>query len=194
MTKWSMLKGFLIAGVMFSLSLNQLSCSGGGSDGPPINPNPCPNGISVVQIGETEVNNQADSADDISWRIPEDQCTKLQIVATLRSDGTVFGEPNGDAFDLFSFILPTEGTYNFELSELTAFNLDLELYTRESFTVSNQIPGVNYFSSPVDAPSEGNIEFFSAPLKPGVEYFIQVRAYDTDDINFNYSVFIEKTQ
>jgi hypothetical protein len=175
----------VIFGMLLLFFLSPVSCD------KDKDPDPCPNGTTVDQTGEFEPNNQADSANLITFWIPEDPCTTLQITGRIRSDGSVFGGPNGDAFDLFSFILSNEGTYDFELSEITTFDLDLELFTRESFS-GNRIPGVNYFSSTINAPSEGNIEFFTATLRPGVEYFIQVRAWDTDDFSFSYSVFVEQ--
>jgi hypothetical protein len=180
---------FLFLGIMLIISCTLLGC-GGSED---LSLSHCPNGTTTNQLRESEPNNQADIANDLAFWVPEDTCTKLQIMGDLRSNGSALGGPNGDAFDLYSFILSTEGTYDFELSELTTFNLDLEIFTRESFS-GNRIPGVNYFNSSIDAPSEGNIEFFSAALKPGVEYFIQVRAYDTDDFLFNYTVFMEKAE
>ena len=182
------LSRLLFFGMLLLFCLSQFCCNKSDGGDPP---DPCPEGTTVDQTGEFEPNNQADSANPITFRIPEDPCITLQVMGTLRSDGSVFGGPNGDAFDLFSFVLSEEGTYDFELSEITTFDLDLELFTRESFS-GNRIPGVNYFSSPINAPSEGNVEFFTAALQPGVEYFIQVRAFDTDDFRFRYSVFVEQ--
>lgn len=189
MKREKLLNGWFIPGIMILFSLCQLSC--GSSDDPKIDP--CPGGITVDQNAESEPNDQSDLADEVDFWVPQDSCTSLQIMGTVKSDGSFLGGPNSDMFDFFSFKLLKGGTYNFKLSELTVFDLDLNLFTEESI-LGNEIPGVNYFSSPIDAPFEGNIEFFSAELERDVVYFIRVKAVNTGDAWFSYSVFVEQEQ
>jgi hypothetical protein len=142
----------------------------------------------IVTQGERETNDTFDSAQPVN--LPEDTDIILQIRANARSDGTFFGGPNADIFDIFRFTLSTSGTYEFKLSELSVFNLDLSVLTRESLI--NEIPGVNFFESSIDAPSEGAVESLTADLNAGVEYFIRVRTWNTNDEVHTYTVFIEK--
>lgn len=184
-----LLNGWFIFGILLLFSLGQLSCSG--SDDPVIVP--CPEGTTVEQIAESEPNDQSELSDEVDFWIPKDSCTSLQIMGTVKTDGSFLGGPNADMFDFFSFVLLKEGTYSFKLSELTAFDLDLNLFTEESI-LGNEIPGVNFFSSPINAPFEGNIEFFSADLERDVVYFIRVKSVNTGDSWFSYSVFVEQEQ
>ena len=171
--------------------LGQYGCGGGGGgNGNGNGPDPCPGGIVVDQIGEREPNDTVANATSISSRMPDDGCTTLQIIGTLRSDGSFTGGPNADAFDFFSIILSEAEQYHIRLSELTNFDLDLHLFTEEGFS-GTRIPGVNYFESPVDAPSEGNTEFITAELKSGVRYLIRVKAINTNDASFSYALFID---
>jgi len=143
----------------------------------------------VVSVAEFEPNDTYQDANNI--QLINDADTTLAIQGIVRSDGTFpLGGPNGDVFDIFSFIVSSPGTYSFTLSELTVHDLNLSVLTVEAFT--NPITDVNEFESIINAPVDGAVESVTVDISAGVLYFIRVKAINTNDLNHQYTVFASK--